>query len=562
MSEAGLRVLIVGGYGVFGGRLAQLLADDSRFVLIVAGRSKQKAQFFCDGLPAKAELIPAFFDRNAELDAQIKTFKPAIIVDASGPFQGYGNNPYKLVNAALARGIHYIDLADGSDFVVGIKQFDVAAKQKNIFILSGVSSFPVLTAAVVRHLSQDLSAVETITGGIAPSPYAGVGLNVIRAIASYAGKKVPLTRNGEPSFAYGLTETKRYTICPPGYLPLKSTLFSLVDVPDLQILPLQWPGLKSIWIGAGPVPVILLRGLNLLARGTRYRCLPSLSFLAPVFYWVINTLRWGEHRGGMYVSIDGKKGDGSTVTRSWHLLAEGDDGPFIPSMAVAAILFKCVNEKYPIAGARSAITEIELSDYEKIFSRHAIYSGCRESGVNQDSPLYQRVLGSAWDDLPPAIRAMHNLSSSRTAQGRADVERGSHLFSRLIGGLFRFPKQGNDIPLTVTFTADGQGEIWTRQFGDKSFSSYQVAGKGRSDKLLNESFGPFFFGLALVVSEGRLSLVIRRWTLLGIPLPLFLAPFGDSFEYVKNDCFHFNVEIRIRLIGLIVRYRGHLTLTD
>ncbi|MER8420873.1 hypothetical protein NKH21_26015 [Mesorhizobium sp. M1329] len=36
-------------------------------------------------------------------------------------------------------------------------------------MLSGVSSFPVLTAAVVRRLSSDLTRVDGIRGGIAPS---------------------------------------------------------------------------------------------------------------------------------------------------------------------------------------------------------------------------------------------------------------------------------------------------------------------------------------------------------------------------------------------------------
>ena len=58
--------------------------------------------------------------------------------------------PIAWCSAALALGIHYLDLADGSDFVEGIAQFDAAARARGVFVLSGVSSFPVLTAAVVR----------------------------------------------------------------------------------------------------------------------------------------------------------------------------------------------------------------------------------------------------------------------------------------------------------------------------------------------------------------------------------------------------------------------------
>ena len=114
---------------------------------------------------------------------------PDIVVDASGPFQIYGD-AYRMVRACLALGVGYLDLADGSEFVKGIAAFDAEAKARGVFVLSGVSSFPVLTAAVVRHLSGGMSRVDTVSGGIAPSPHANVGLNVIRAIASYAGKPI------------------------------------------------------------------------------------------------------------------------------------------------------------------------------------------------------------------------------------------------------------------------------------------------------------------------------------------------------------------------------------
>jgi hypothetical protein len=553
------RILIVGGYGVFGGRLAQLLADEDRVTLVIAGRSKDKARSFCAGLRALADVTVAHFDRDGDLEGQIKAISPDIVVDASGPFQDYGDDPYRLVKAALARGVNYMDFADGSEFVKGISRFDTAAKERGVFLLSGVSSLPVLTAAVVRHLAQGLERVDTITAGIAPSPYAGVGRNVIRAITSYAGKEVALTRNGRAAAGFGLAETLRYTICPPGCLPLRNRRFSLVDVPDLKVLPQQWPGLRSIWIGAGPVPEMLHIALNMLAWCVRLKLLPSLSFLTPVFYRTINTIRWGEHRGGMFVSIGGGKADGATVTRSWHLLAEGDDGPFIPSMAIAAIVRRCLTGRCPAAGARSAVNDLDLADYATLFRRRTIFTGVREVETGpHGAPLYQRMLGSAWEQLPRQIREMHEVITTMTAEGRADVERGGNAVSRAIGWLFGFPQPGRDIPLTVRFVSDGHRERWVRTFGARSFCSDQAEGKGRSDRLLEERFGVFSFGLALVASPDRLSLVVRRWRLFGLPLPRALAPYGDVYEFVTGGRFNFHVEICLPLIGLIVRYRGYL----
>ncbi len=42
----GPKVLIVGGYGVFGGRIVELLEDDSRLTLFVGGRSVARANAF------------------------------------------------------------------------------------------------------------------------------------------------------------------------------------------------------------------------------------------------------------------------------------------------------------------------------------------------------------------------------------------------------------------------------------------------------------------------------------------------------------------------------------
>jgi hypothetical protein len=268
-----------------------LLADGETLTLLIAGRSLRKAQLFCDQLPPGAHKIAVRFDRDGDVERQMRRIQPDLLVDATGPFQSYGDDPYRVVKACIAAGIDYMDLADGSDFVKGIVQFDPEAKAQGVYVLSGVSSFPVLTAAVVRQLAQGLRQVESIRGGIAPSPYAGVGLNVLRAIAGYSGKRIVLVRRGRSGFGHALTETMRYTICPPGYLPLRNLRFSLVDVPDLQVLPDLWPQLDSVWMGAGPVPEVLHRMLNGLAWLVRLRLLPSLLQLARLFHFVSNVVR-------------------------------------------------------------------------------------------------------------------------------------------------------------------------------------------------------------------------------------------------------------------------------
>lgn len=228
--KGSIKVLILGGYGVFGGRLAQLLGDLPGTTLFIAGRSLAKAQDFCSRYSGQIEVRPLELDRRDVAEA-LAALTPDLLVDASGPFQDYGTHPYSVIEACVDAGVDYLDFADAADFVFGVSQFDHRAQEAGIFILSGVSSFPVLTAAVLRKMSESMEIV-SVEGGIAPSPFAGVGLNVMRAVIGYAGAPVKLLRDGKPANGIGLAETTRYTIAPPGRIPLRNIRFSLVDVPD------------------------------------------------------------------------------------------------------------------------------------------------------------------------------------------------------------------------------------------------------------------------------------------------------------------------------------------
>jgi saccharopine dehydrogenase-like NADP-dependent oxidoreductase len=92
------RVLLIGGTVVFGSRLAAGLRDQSGVEVVIAGRS------------ATNEVV---LDRLAsDLAGKIAAAAPDIVIDAAGPFQGAGDDPYRLANAAIACGAHYLDLSD------------------------------------------------------------------------------------------------------------------------------------------------------------------------------------------------------------------------------------------------------------------------------------------------------------------------------------------------------------------------------------------------------------------------------------------------------------------
>ena len=552
-SIAAVKILIFGGYGVFGGRLAELLSDIPEIELVICGRSLSRAKAFCAAYRGQARVRPLGLDRR-DVASGLRAENPDLVVDASGPFQDYGNERYLVIEACIKAGIDYLDFADAADFVFGMVQFDAAAKAAGVFVLSGVSSFPALTAAVLREMARTMDIV-ACEGGIAPSPYAGIGLNVMRAVVGYAGAPVKLRRNGKAAFGVGLAESMRFTVAVPGRLPLRQIHFSLVDVPDLQVIPPEHPGMTDIWMGAGPLPEILLRILNLLAKARNRFGLPSLLPFSRLFYAVLNRMRFGEHRGGMFVRARGIA-NGNDVQQSWHLLAEGDDGPYIPSMAIEAIIRKLLAGVRPSPGARSSVRALELADYEALFRGRAIFSGFRNDDLA--APLYCKILGSAFASLSPRLQELHGTMAMRRWTGEAEVRRGSGAVARMIGAIFGFPAAASRASVIVTLSPEAEGERWTRTFDGKSFSSMQSCGSGKNQHLLVERFGPASFALALVVEGDRLSLLPRRWSFLGIPMPGFLLPKGSSFETESEGWFCFDVEISVPFVGLIVAYKGRL----
>ena len=136
-----MKILLFGGYGSFGSRIVELLKSESKLCLVIAGRSLEKARSLCARHgDAQAKLVPLRLDREFRVAEQLREIAPDWVIDASGPFQAYGEKCYAVIEACIAAKVHYLDLADGSEFVKGVSSFDERAKLASVFVLSGVSS--------------------------------------------------------------------------------------------------------------------------------------------------------------------------------------------------------------------------------------------------------------------------------------------------------------------------------------------------------------------------------------------------------------------------------------
>ena len=536
------RILVLGGYGGFGGRISRKLGDAGHEV-VVAGRSLAKARAFCAGDP---RLLPARLDR-ADIAAGLAAHRPALVVDASGPFQ---TMDYTVPRAAIAARVHYCDIADGSAFVIGIADLDDAARAAGVVVLSGASSVPALSGAVVRELATGLEAVTAVKLAISASNRATLGGSVARAIIGQVGQSFRLWRGRRHETVHGWQEIERVDFAAPGCDPLTGRRVALVDVPDVHLLPGRLTGRPSVVFRAGGELGFQNLALWLLSWPVRWRWLKGLSGLAR---WLLPlqelTRRLGSDRSGMIVRMFGKA-RGRRIERRWTLIADDGDGPEIPTLAIAPVAARILAGTEP-AGARDAGETLSLPDFAPAFDKLAVSHWSED--ITLSPSLYARVMGRAFDSLPTTVRAMHEVVKDGGAAGEAEVTGAANLFGALIARMVGFPRAGR-YPLHVTFAEREQTELWTRWFGATCFTSELSEAEGR----LVERFGPARFQFDLPADDAGLTMVVRRWSLFGIPLPLSLAPRSLAREWEEGGVFHFDVPIALPLVGRVVHYRGVL----
>jgi hypothetical protein len=480
----------------------------------------------------------------------LRSIRPFAVVDAAGPFQG---GDYRLAETAIAAGIHYIDLADGRDFVAGFGVLDAAAKQAGVVALTGASTTPALTNAVLDRLTAGWRALDHVEIAISPGNRAPRGLSVVQSILSYAGRPIRVFDGQRwcTRPAWGMTIRRRMVGVGRRWL-------SLVDTPDLDIIPARFSVQDSVLFRAGLEMPLLHLGLLAASLPVRLGVIRSLAPLADLFRWVAARLEWfGTDRGGMTVEATGFDQQGSPVRAIWSLVAEAGDGPFVPTLPALAVLRALVDRRITRPRASACVGVVSLEDIEAEFTAHRIATST--SSEHSPGSLYRVALGTSFDLLPEPLRRMHSPAEGLTAHGTARVDGADRLIGRIVAATFGLPAAGENLPVSVKMTPAFGQERWTRDFDGKRFES--VLSAAAMPNRLIERFGPFSFELDVPVGpSGVLGMPIRAWRLGPIPLPRFLAPVSIATEGVDNNGrFRFDVEMRLPLaLGRLVRYRGYL----
>lgn len=543
------KILIIGGYGVFGGKLARRLAKDARLDVIVAGRSLKTAKAFVENMSARAALVDL---ESPKLIDDILALSPEIIVDASGPYQL--QKGYSTAKAALDVGAHYIDLSDDAAFSSGIKALDDLAVAKGLTLLSGASSVPAISSVVCDHLRPRFKQIDLIESAILPGNRAPRGKSVMRSILLQAGRPLNVWRSGRWAEPKGWSEQTRLTLTIPGVKPLNRPA-NLIGAPDLILFPERYKA-KTVLFRAGLDLSLMHRGLSCLAWLSHSPLNFKPERLALLLKWLADRLEpLGSDRGGMIVRMIGHDKSGSYKEARWTLIVEDGDGPDIPATPAFILINKLLGGEIK-AGARPCLGEFSLSELDTGLSPLRLETDIETRPAKR---LFETILGTSFNQLPTQLQDLHTFTDQRVWRGEAHITRGKSFRSKVAGWLAGFPDESQAAPVQVTMYQSATGEIWQRKFGLSGFRSNLSHKTRNGSTIMTERFGLMRFEIGLNLNDGCLHYPVLRGTLFGLPLPKWLLPVSNTFEHVDHQgraCF--NVKISLPLAGPVVHYQGWL----
>jgi hypothetical protein len=350
------KALILGGYGNFGSRIAIGLIK-ANIAIIIAGRSQFKSKSLQKELQIlypKQSIETAIIDVSYAIEQQLKELKPYLVINVAGPFQ---NCDYRVALACIKHKIHYIDLADGRDFVNGVIELNKLAIENNVLVVSGASTVPGLSSAVLMHYKKEFSKIESLVYGISPGQKSSLGLATAQSILSYVGK---------PLKQYAENEEVRYgwqDLYLQEYPHLGRRWMANCDIPDFDIFPKKY-GIKFLRFSAGIENSFVHLGIWLLSYLIRIGLPLNLSKYAKLLFRFNQFFKFfGTQNGGMHMLLKGRDLFGNLKELKWFVIANKGDGPQIPCVPAIVLAKKLINGEMICKGAMPCVELVTLEEY-------------------------------------------------------------------------------------------------------------------------------------------------------------------------------------------------------
>ncbi len=226
--------------------------------------------------------------------------------------------------------------------------------------MSGASSLPGVSSAVVDGLAAGLASIRSIETSIAPAGRSPRGEATVASVLSYCGKPFLRLENGAWVERHGWQD--RRSIAYPAF----ERRVAACDVPDLELFPARYPGLETVTFHAGAESVWQQACLGLMASFARAGLVRDWSRHARLF---TRLGRRAEHRGSdvgaMRVVVDGADRAGNRIRRTWDLTAGSNHGPQIPCVPAIAIARRLLAGELDERGAKACLGLADLDDFAR-----------------------------------------------------------------------------------------------------------------------------------------------------------------------------------------------------
>lgn len=251
---------------------------------------------------------------------------------------------------------------------------DKQAKDKGVLIVSGASSVPGLSSAVIERYHNQFSIIDSINLAIAPGNKAERGLATVEAILSYTGHPLNVFKDGRWQDVYGWMDSKVNDF--GGFIGKRH--LANVDVPDLELFPSRYGVTQQVSFQAGLELPLLHKTMVGMAYLSKIGLVRNWALLSKAIVSASNIfLPFGSDKGAMEVLICGKSNNGNAKKIKWTLYAPKGKGPYIPTLSTIILARKLLSSdkqrSQQETGAKPCAGMFELSEFDTYFDALGIH---------------------------------------------------------------------------------------------------------------------------------------------------------------------------------------------
>jgi hypothetical protein len=248
---------------------------------------------------------------------------------------------------------------------------DATFRAAGLTAITGASTVPALSSAVVDAARERVGSIRGIDFCIAPAQRAPRGVATMAGVLSYCGSPLQVWRDGKWQVMHGWADPD-----PVDFARLHTRRGALCDIPDLELFPARYPGVRDVMFRAALEVGVTQSAFATLAALRRRGWVTRPERLASFLHRAGMLVDWlGTPDGGMVVRVSG---DDAEAT--WDITAPNHDGPEIPCMAAILLARKLAAGAQLPTGAMTCMGLLTLDEFAPEFAKWGMTAGWREEG--------------------------------------------------------------------------------------------------------------------------------------------------------------------------------------